>query len=159
GQLFEDLGVTYIGPINGHDLRALQRTFQRALQLPDPVLVHVRTQKGRGYAPAVADQVNFHGAALPPMTLVPARAPGLNGEGEGEARLSDAQAAAARKKPPSYSAVMADELVAIAAEDPRVVAITAAMPTGTGLHRFQAADPERFLDVGIFEPRALAQAA
>jgi len=158
GQLFEDLGVTYIGPINGHDLRALQRTFERALQLPDPVLVHVRTQKGRGYAPAVADQVNFHGAALPPMTLVAARAPGLNGEGEGEARLSDAQAAAARKKPPSYSAVMADELVAIAAEDPRVVAITAAMPTGTGLHRFQAAYPERFIDVGICEPHAVTMA-
>jgi 1-deoxy-D-xylulose-5-phosphate synthase len=158
GQLFEDLGITYIGPINGHDLRALQRTFERALQLPDPVLVHVRTQKGRGYPPAVADQVNFHGAALPPMSLVPARAPGLNGEGEGEARLSDAQAAAARKKPPSYSAVMADELVAIAAGDPRVVAITAAMPTGTGLQRFQAEYPTRFIDVGICEPHAVTMA-
>src|SRR6266542_620677 len=158
GQLFEDLGITYIGPINGHDLRALERTFQRALQLPDPVLVHVRTQKGRGYPPAVKDQVNFHGAALPPMTLLPARAAGLNGEGEGEARLSDAQAAAARRKPPSYSAVMAEELVAIGAEDPRVVAITAAMPTGTGLSRCQAAYPERFIDVGICEPHAVTMA-
>jgi len=158
GQLFEDLGITYIGPINGHDLRDLEGTLRRALQLPDPVLVHVRTQKGRGYPPAVADQVNFHGAALPPMTVLPARLPGLNGEGEGEARLSDAQAAAARKKPPSYSAVMAQELVTIAAEDSRVVAITAAMPTGTGLNRFQAAFPERFIDVGICEPHALTMA-
>ena len=158
GQLFEDLGITYIGPINGHDLGDLERTLARALQLPDPVLVHVRTQKGRGYPPAVADQVNFHGAALPPMSVLPARAAGLNGEGEGEARLSDAQAAAARKKPPSYSAVMAQELIAIAAEDPRVVAITAAMPTGTGLNRFQAAFPARFIDVGIAEPHAVTMA-
>jgi len=158
GQLFEDLGITYIGPINGHDLRDLERTLKRTLQLPDPVLVHVRTQKGRGYPPAVADQVNFHGAALPPMTVLPARAPGLNGEGEGEARLSDAQAAAAHRKPPAYSAVMAQELIAIAAEDPRVVAITAAMPTGTGLNRFQAAFPERFIDVGICEPHAVTMA-
>ena len=158
GQLFEDLGITYIGPINGHDLRDLERTLERALQLPDPVLVHVRTQKGRGYPPAVADQVNFHGAALPPMTVLPARSAGLNGEGEGEARLSDAQAAAARRKPPGYSAVMAQELVDIAAEDPRVVAITAAMPTGTGLNRFQAAFPARFIDVGIAEPHAVTMA-
>lgn len=158
GQLFEDLGITYIGPINGHDLRDLERTLRRALELPDPVIVHVRTQKGRGYPPAVADQVNFHGAALPPMSLVPAQTLPLNGEGEGEARLSDAQAAVARKKPPNYSAVMAQELVAIAADDPRVVAITAAMPTGTGLNRFQAAFPERFIDVGICEPHAVTMA-
>jgi 1-deoxy-D-xylulose-5-phosphate synthase len=157
GQLFEDLGITYIGPINGHDLRELDRYLKRALRLPEPVLVHVRTQKGRGYPPAEADQVNFHGAALPPMTLVPSR-PGGNGEGEGEARLSDAQAKAARKRPPSYSAVMAEELVEIAASDPRVVAITAAMPTGTGLNRFQAQFPERFIDVGICEPHAITMA-
>jgi len=156
GQLFEDLGITYIGPINGHDLRDLQRTLQRALELPDPVLVHVRTQKGRGYPPAVADQVNFHGAALPPISVL--RNGLANTEREGEARLSDAQAAVARKKPPAYSAVMAQELVAIAAEDPRVVAITAAMPTGTGLNRFQAAFPERFIDVGICEPHAVTMA-
>jgi 1-deoxy-D-xylulose-5-phosphate synthase len=158
GQLFEDLGITYIGPINGHDLRDLERTFRRALQLPDPVLVHVRTQKGRGYPPAVADQVNFHGAALPPMALLPGRGTGANGEGEGEARLSDAQAADARRKPPNYSTVMAEELLAIAEEDPRVVAVTAAMPTGTGLNRFGAAFPSRFIDVGIAEPHAVTMA-
>ena len=68
GQLFEDLGITYIGVVPGHDLQALERVFAQALELKEPVLVHVRTQKGRGYRPAEADQVGFHGAALPPMT-------------------------------------------------------------------------------------------
>ena len=68
GQLFEDLGITYIGVVPGHDLRALEHTFRSALDLDGPVLVHVRTQKGRGYRPAETDQVGFHGAALPPMT-------------------------------------------------------------------------------------------
>ena len=71
GQLFEDLGITYIGVVPGHDLHALLGTLRRALELPGPVLVHVRTQKGRGYRPAEADQVGFHGAALPPMDLGP----------------------------------------------------------------------------------------
>src|SRR6266446_7637678 len=72
GQLFEDLGITYIGLVPGHDLKALLSTFSRALELKGPVIVHVRTQKGRGFEPAVADQVGFHGAALPPMEVVPA---------------------------------------------------------------------------------------
>ncbi len=67
GQLFEDLGITYIGVVPGHDLRMLDHTFRSALALDSPVLVHVRTQKGRGYRPAEKDQVSFHGAALPPM--------------------------------------------------------------------------------------------
>ena len=67
GQLFEDLGITYFGVVPGHDIHALLSTFSRVLELKGPVLVHVRTQKGRGYRPAEADQVSFHGAALPPM--------------------------------------------------------------------------------------------
>src|SRR4029079_12905369 len=74
GQLFEDLGITYIGVVPGHDLHALLETLGRALVLPGPPIVHVRTQKGRGYRPAEADQVAFHGAALPPMTVVPGAA-------------------------------------------------------------------------------------
>ena len=68
GQLFEDLGLTYIGVVPGHDLHALLETLDAALALPGPTIVHVRTQKGRGYQPAEKDQVGFHGAALPPMT-------------------------------------------------------------------------------------------
>ena len=71
GQLFEDLGITYIGVVPGHDVRALLETLGAALELPGPTIVHVRTQKGRGYRPAIEDQVGFHGAALPPMQLTP----------------------------------------------------------------------------------------
>jgi 1-deoxy-D-xylulose-5-phosphate synthase len=158
GHLFEDLGITYIGVVPGHDLDALTSTFRRALRLEGPVIVHVRTQKGHGYAPAETDQVGFHGAALPPMQMpgVPVPAPASSGpNGDGDATPSVAQAAAAARKPPTYTAVMVQELLAIAAEDPRVVAITAGMPTGTGLNLFQAAYPERFFDVGIAEPHAV----
>src|SRR5207344_1873383 len=72
GQLFEDLGITYIGVVPGHNLHALQETFRQAVELRGPVLVHVRTRKGRGYRPAERDQVGFHGAALPPMAMTPA---------------------------------------------------------------------------------------
>ena len=75
GQLFEDLGLTYIGVVPGHDLHALLETLDRALRLPGPTIVHVRTHKGRGYRPAEADQIGFHGAALPPMTMVPTGRP------------------------------------------------------------------------------------
>ena len=69
GRLFEDLGITYIGSMPGHDLRALLSTFSQALELKGPVIVHVRTQKGRGFQPAETDQIGFHGAALPPMSV------------------------------------------------------------------------------------------
>ena len=75
GQLFEDLGITYIGVVPGHDIRALLETLGAALALPGPTIVHVRTQKGRGYRPAIEDQVGFHGAALPPMQLRPRPTP------------------------------------------------------------------------------------
>src|SRR5919106_3484319 len=164
GQLFEDLGITYVGPVPGHSLRALEAVLRRALRDMDgPVIVHVRTQKGRGYQPAVADQVSFHGAALPPMTVVPGGAMGAPSAkqvsaGDGDATLSMAQAVAARAKPPSYTQVMADELIDLARRDPRIVAITAGMPTGTGLARFQAAFPDRMYDVGIAEQHALTMA-
>jgi 1-deoxy-D-xylulose-5-phosphate synthase len=162
GQLFEDLGITYVGPIAGHDLNALHNVFRRALRnLDGPVIVHVRTQKGRGYQPAVADQVSFHGAALPPMTVVPGVGSGapsahsIKANGDGEATLSMAQAVAARSKPPNYTSVVSDELIALARNDPRIVAITAGMPTGTGLAKFQAAFPKRMYDVGIAEQHAV----
>ena len=164
GQLFEDLGITYVGPVPGHSLRALNAVFTRALRdLDGPVIVHARTQKGRGFQPAVADKIGFHGAALPPMTVVPggvsgAPSPNAVKGGDGDATPSMAQAVAARTKPPNYTAVMAQELIAIAQDDPRVVAITAGMPTGTGLAKFQAVFPERMYDVGIAEQHAVTMA-
>jgi len=161
GQLFEDLGIIYIGPVPGHDLVALHATLQRALRdMEGPVIVHVRTRKGRGYEPAEADKVGFHGAALPPMSVLEggtaSAEPGA--VSDGDATPSATQAAAAKSNPPNYTAVMAQELIAIGRQDERVVAITAGMPTGTGLAKFQAAFPDRFYDVGIAEQHALTLA-
>ncbi len=171
GQLFEDLGITYIGLVPGHDLRALLETFERALRLPGPVLVHVRTQKGRGFRPAEADQIGFHGAALPPMTIAPSGNGSTGAAGGGavavppamptESMADDAAPAvvpAEPKKHPNYTAVFVSELIELAARDRRLVGITAGMPTGTGLSKFQARFPERFFDVGIAEQHAMTMA-
>ena len=190
GQLFEDLGITYFGVVPGHDLHALLQTFARTLELPGPVIVHVRTQKGRGYRPAEADQVSFHGAALPPMELAPqadafdgtgARAAAAtstlaSGPAASEARPAkirpgsphgagsngDALAPptpASSPKNPSYTSLFATELIELARSDDRIVAITAGMPTGTGLSKFQAVFPRRFHDVGIAEQHAVTMAS
>ena len=171
GQLFEDLGITYIGVVPGHDLHALLETFVRVLELKGPVLVHVRTQKGRGYRPAEADQVSFHGAALPPMELAQgadthhqghshaAASPMPHGAGSNGDAVPPASKPDAPKKHPNYTSVLADELVALAAADRRIVGITAGMPTGTGMAKFAAAFPERAIDVGIAEQHAMTLAA
>jgi 1-deoxy-D-xylulose-5-phosphate synthase len=154
GRLFEDLGITYIGLVPGHDLKALLSTFQQALELKGPVIVHVRTQKGRGFRPAEADQVGFHGAALPPIALPAHPMPT-------ESMADDAAPASAvvkAVKNPNYTAVFARQLIDQARTDPRIVAITAGMPTGTGLSMFQAEYPDRFIDVGIAEQHSMALA-
>jgi len=189
GQLFEDLGITYIGVVPGHDLHALLQTFERVLTLKGPVIVHVRTQKGRGYRPAERDQVSFHGAALPPMDLTPSAdafdggetlpataatgadvapasaelprriRPGTpHGAGSNGDALAPPSPTSAPKKP-TYTSVFANELIDMAREDSRIVAITAGMPTGTGLSKFQAVYPERFHDVGIAEQHAVTLAS
>ena len=169
GRLFEDLGITYIGVLPGHDLKALLSTFQSALELKGPVIVHVRTQKGHGYRPAETDQIAFHGAALPPMAVPPSTngsEPGVaqNPNGQGmptESMADDAAPASAIARPPknpNYTAVFVGELIDRAKADPRIVAITAGMPTGTGLSKFQAAFPARFIDVGIAEQHSVALA-
>jgi 1-deoxy-D-xylulose-5-phosphate synthase len=168
GRLFEDLGITYIGLVPGHDLKALLSTFSGALELKGPVIVHVRTQKGRGFEPAVADQVAFHGAALPPIAVAPAANGHLNGNGIAappamptESMADDAApptAALVVPKNPNYTAVFAAELVELARTDRRIVGVTAGMPTGTGMSRFQAAFPRRFVDVGIAEQHSMALA-
>jgi 1-deoxy-D-xylulose-5-phosphate synthase len=180
GQLFEDLGLTYIGVVPGHDMHALLETLGRALDLPGPTIVHVRTQKGRGFRPAEADQVGFHGAALPPMGVAPTvdaydgkkREPAASGgapvaaapattarpmpsESMADDAAPPAAVAEAPRKAPNYTSVFADELIALARTDRRIVGITAGMPTGTGMARFQAEYPDRFFDVGIAEQHSV----
>ncbi|GAB4243668.1 MAG: 1-deoxy-D-xylulose-5-phosphate synthase [Deltaproteobacteria bacterium] len=138
GLLFEELGYTYIGPIPGHDLEALIGTFQNLANIEGPVLVHVVTAKGKGYAPAEANPEYFHGVgAFDPET------------GKGVSKSS----------PPTYTEVFSDAIVEIARENPKVVAITAAMCGGTGLSKFRGAFPDRFFDVGIAEAHAVTFAA
>jgi len=138
GLLFEELGFTYIGPIPGHDLETLIGTFQNLANLEGPVLVHVVTSKGKGYAPAEANPEIFHGVgSFDPET----------GKGVGKAAG------------PTYTDVFSETMVAIARENPKVVAITAAMCSGTGLTRFREVFPDRFFDVGIAESHAVTFAA
>jgi 1-deoxy-D-xylulose-5-phosphate synthase len=158
--------------VPGHDIRALLSTFSQALELPGPVIVHVRTQKGHGFQPAETDQVGFHGAALPPMSVPAAE----NGNGRAEPVAAAPAASASmptesmtddaapptvdkpRAKNPNYTAVFVAELIELARTDRRIVGITAGMPTGTGLSKFQAEFPDRFVDVGIAEQHSVALA-
>lgn len=137
GMLFEGLGFHYIGPVDGHDIDALLNAFTAIEELDGPVLLHVLTKKGKGYPPAEEDPASFHG---PGPFVVKTGKP---------------------KKPPSlsYTNVFSSTLMEIAAQDARVVAITAAMPEGTGLSIFAERFPERFFDVGIAEQHALVFAA
>jgi len=137
GMLFEGLGFHYIGPIDGHDLGALISVLKDVSVLEGPVLLHVLTKKGKGYLPAEADPASFHGVG-----------PFIKETGK-------------PRKPSkrSYTNVFSDALLEIAEDDRRVVAITAAMPEGTGLSRFAERYPERFFDVGIAEQHALTFAA
>jgi 1-deoxy-D-xylulose-5-phosphate synthase len=146
---FEDIGITYIGVLDGHDLPELERAFEAAFQLEAPVVVHVKTIKGRGYQPAEEDSMSFHGASLPPIDLClidPTEEP-LPAE------------AAPKKKPKTYTQTFVEELVRLGETDARITAITAGMPTGTGLSRFAEHFPARFHDVGIAEQHSVTMAA
>ncbi len=139
GMLFEALKFTYLGPVNGHRLNHLIETFNNVKKLKGPILVHVRTTKGKGYQPAESDPTGFHGLGkFDPDT------------GEPKKSLGDV---------PSYTEVFGDTLVRLAKEDNRLVAITAAMPDGTGLVDFRNQFPDRFFDVGICEQHAVTFAA
>ena len=146
---FEDIGITYIGVLDGHNREELEAAFEAAFHLRAPVLVHVKTVKGKGYAPAEEDSMSFHGASLPPIDLClidPTEEP-LPPEGNG------------KRKPKSYTQTFVEELVRLGGTDDRVLAITAGMPTGTGLSRFADNYPRRFHDVGIAEQHAVTMAA
>ncbi|MGA2193336.1 MAG: 1-deoxy-D-xylulose-5-phosphate synthase [Nitrospirota bacterium] len=137
GMLFEEMGFSYIGPVNGHDLDRLINTLKDARARKGPVLVHVLTQKGKGYEPAEKNPTLFHGT--PPFDVE-----------SGEAQKSSAL---------SYTDVFGEALTSIAREDKRVVAISAAMPEGTGLSAFAKEFPDRFFDVGIAEQHGVTFAA
>ena len=139
GVVFEELGFTYLGPVDGHDLPLLQETFNEALQQDSkPVLVHVKTEKGKGYEPAESNKPSFHGTG--PFD----KSNGKKHESKGH---------------PSYTEVFGKTVTQIAQEDERIVAITAAMGKGTGLDGFCNAFPKRFFDVGIAEQHAVTFAA
>lgn len=138
GLLFEELGLKYVGPLDGHRLRLLIETLRNVRQLTGPILVHVVTKKGKGYAPAEQEPTRFHGIGpFDPET--------------GKALHANAK--------PTYTSVFGRTLLRLAAEDRRIVAITAAMPQGTGLEAFAKEYPDRFYDVGIAEQHAVTMAA
>ena len=140
GAVFEELGLTYMGPVDGHDIGEMVRTFQDAHRAGGPVLVHVVTTKGKGYPYAEADQVGYHAQSafdLNTGKAIPSKTP----------------------KPPSYSKVFGQTLVKLCEQDSRVVGITAAMATGTGLDLLQKAVPDQYIDVGVAEQHAVTLAA
>jgi 1-deoxy-D-xylulose-5-phosphate synthase len=140
GAVFEELGFTYIGPIDGHNLEELIATFQQAHKVQGPVLVHVATTKGKGYAIAEADQVGYH--AQTPFNLTTGK-----------------PIPSSKPKPPSYSKVFGHTLTKLAENNPKILGITAAMATGTGLDKFQQKLPKQYIDVGIAEQHAVTLAA
>ena len=140
GAVFEELGFTYMGPIDGHDIGEMTRTFQAAHRDGGPVLVHVVTKKGKGYPYAEADQVGYHAQSAFDLST-------------GKAIPST------KPKPPSYSKVFGQTLVKLCEQNSRVVGITAAMATGTGLDLLQKAVPGQYIDVGIAEQHAVTLAA
>lgn len=138
GMLFEDMGITYLGPVDGHDVPALLRTFHEARRIRKAVIVHVITEKGKGYAPAERHPARFHGAE--PFEI--------------ETGLPSKPRTTA-----NYTDIFSTVMLKLASRDDKVVAITAAMPDGTGLKRFRNVYPDRFFDVGIAEEHAVTFAA
>ncbi|MEG4056081.1 MULTISPECIES: 1-deoxy-D-xylulose-5-phosphate synthase [unclassified Microcoleus] len=140
GAVIEELGFTYMGPVDGHNLEELIATFKQAHTIQGPVLVHVVTVKGKGYAIAEKDQVGYH--AQNPFNLA-------TGKG----------IPSTKPKPPAYSKVFAHALVKLAEDNPKIVGITAAMATGTGLDKLHEKLPKQYIDVGIAEQHAVTLSA
>lgn len=138
GMFFEDMGITYLGPVDGHDIRKLYKTFQEAKRVDHAVLVHVLTKKGKGYGPAEENPSRFHG--IVPFDIE-----------TGEAKEKSSK--------DSYTDIFSKVFCDIAKQNDTVVGITAAMADGTGLARFARMFPDRFFDVGIAEEHALTFAA
>ena len=139
GSWFEELGFTYIGPLDGHNIQGMQEVFSQLSQLDGPVLLHVRTQKGKGYLPAEENPNKFHGISRFNKTT--------------------GQVIKKQDAPPTYTEVFSQTMVELGWNNPDIMAITAAMPSGTGLKAFAKQFPERFFDVGIAEENAVTVAA
>jgi 1-deoxy-D-xylulose-5-phosphate synthase len=139
GQVFESMGVKYMGPIDGHDLPTLLQVLAELKHVQHPVLLHVKTVKGKGYDLCCDDPTKYHSPAA--FTVKGQRVEPAKSTGK------------------SWTAAYADAMIALAKSDPRVVAITAAMPDGTGLSKFERELPDRYHDVGICESHAVAMAA
>ncbi len=137
GMLFEEMGFSYLGPINGHNVHYLIEIFQKVKDMKGPVLIHVVTKKGKGYQPAEREPIKFHGTS--PFNI-------LTGETE-------------KSKILSYTEVFGRVLIDLAKSNEKIIAITAAMPQGTGLDAFQKEFPKRYFDVGIAEQHAVTFAA
>ena len=138
GMLFENMGITYLGPVDGHNMRQMMRLFNEAKRVEGPVLVHVLTEKGRGYTPACVHPDRFHGTG--PFDIKTGRS-------------------ISQKKSPAYTDVFSDTMTALGKEHKKLVGITAAMPDGTGLKKFGQEFPDRLFDVGIAEEHAVSFAA
>ena len=139
GGWFGELGFTYIGPLDGHNIQSMQDVFRQLSQIDGPILVHVRTRKGKGYLPAEENPNKFHGIS----------------------RFNKATGQVIKKQdaPPSYTDIFSQTMVELGWNNNDIVAITAAMPSGTGLKAFAKQFPERFFDVGIAEEHAVTMAA
>ena len=138
GMLFENMGLTYLGPVDGHNMRQMMKLFNEAKRVEGPVIVHVLTEKGRGYEPASRHPDRFHGTG--PFDIKTGKQ-------------------LASKKGPTYTDVFAESMVKLGRENPRLVGITAAMKEGTGLKKFEQEFPDRLFDVGIAEEHAVSFAA
>lgn len=138
GMFFEDLGFKYLGPIDGHNINDMVRELERAKKVKGPVLLHVVTKKGKGYKPAEENPDKFHGSS--PFDIKTGKP-------------------ISKSNQPSYSDVLGDTLINLAEKDNRIVAITAAMPEGTGLSKYKEKFKERFFDVGIAEQHGVTLAA
>ena len=138
GMLFENMGLTYLGPVDGHNMRQMMKLFNEAKRVEGPVVVHVLTEKGRGYAPAFTHPDRFHGTG--PFDIKSGKA-------------------LEQKEAPCYTDVFSKAMRRMGEKNKKLVAISAAMPEGTGLRRFAKAFPERFFDVGIAEEHAVTFAA
>ena len=135
--MFEQMGIMYLGPVDGHDIAAMCELFQQAKKLRKPVLIHVITKKGKGYRDSELHPDVYHGVS----------------------QFSPADGVPLNKVSMNFSHVFGDEMIRLAQETPKLCAVTAAMPTGTGLSEFGKQFPERFFDVGIAEEHAVAMTA